>query len=358
MKRFLLFCRPGFEADCAAEVNERFAECGWSGSAQSLEPHGLVGYQGEYLEPSAEKRAPVPSLASLIFARHRIEAVKLVKDLPAKDRATPLAEAFLEATTERTYRALVLEHPDTNEGRALATFCKKFVPALGNAMKRLGFSYDPQAAQAPAFHVVFVNYEKAYVGIQREPKGLWKSGIPRLKFPEESPSRSVLKLEEALLGLLSDKERTQLLEGGGTAVDLGASPGGWTFHLVQKGFFVHAVDNGRMDEQLMASGMVDHHEVDAYKFKPKQAVALLVCDMVDKPQKVVTLMARWLREKQCRWMVFNLKLPMKKRYEEWETCLALFWRENQLDPSAFELRVKHLYHNREEITVLVKPRGR
>ena len=142
------------------------------------------------------------------------------------------------------------------------------------------------------------------------------------------------------------------------AVDLGASPGGWTHQLLQKGFFVTAVDHGKMDDKVMASGMVDHKEEDAYKYKPKQAIELLVCDMVDKPQKVAALMGRWFQQKHCRWAVFNLKLPMKKRFEEWEICRELFWKESQLNPEDYEMRAKHLYHNREEITLLVKPRRR
>jgi len=58
-------------------------------------------------------------------------------------------------------------------------------------------------------------------------------GIIRMKMPYEAPSRSVLKLGRSLRGILSDEEKTQWIRPGMHAVDLGAAPGGWTWHLVQ-----------------------------------------------------------------------------------------------------------------------------
>ena len=356
MPRFLLFCRAGFENDAAAEADDRFAAMGWDGSAKALEPYGLVGFQGEWVSSASRGWDRVPSLASLIFCRQMIEEVSLVSDLPDTDRAGPIADALLAMLGPNPYRALILEHPDTNEGRALAPFCKKFSPALVNAVRKRGLVYTPADMKAPALHIVLLSYEKAYVGLERGAKQKWKGGIPRLKFPEDAPSRSTLKLEEAFLTLLHEREQEKYLSEGGRAVDLGASPGGWTYHLVKKGFYVTAVDNGPMDKALLNEGMVDHLERDAYHYQPREPVDLLVCDMIDQPHKVTSLIARWFKNKQCRWAVFNLKLPMKKRYEAWEQCVEAFWKESELDPTKYEVRSKHLYHNREEVTLLVKPK--
>jgi len=46
-----------------------------------------------------------------------------------------------------------------------------------------------------------------------------------------------------------------------------------------------------------------------------------------------------------------LKLPMKKRYQEVMLCLenlAVMLAEKELE---FDIQAKHLYHDREEITV-------
>jgi 23S rRNA (cytidine2498-2'-O)-methyltransferase len=59
-------------------------------------------------------------------------------------------------------------------------------------------------------------------------------------------------------------------------------------------------------------------------------------------------MAEWFREGWCRQSVFNLKLPMKKRWDETQLCLERFRDEAQ---RPLLLRAKQLYHDREEFTV-------
>jgi 23S rRNA (cytidine2498-2'-O)-methyltransferase len=58
-------------------------------------------------------------------------------------------------------------------------------------------------------------------------------------------------------------------------------------------------------------------------------ISWMVCDMVEKPAKVAALMAQWLVNGWCRETIFNLKLPMKKRYEELSQNLAYI--QEQLD---------------------------
>ena len=63
------------------------------------------------------------------------------------------------------------------------------------------------------------------------------------------------------------------------------------------------------------------------------------------------LIGKWLINGWCRETIFNLKLPMKKRYQEVMFCLenlAVMLAEKELE---FDIQAKHLYHDREEITV-------
>ena len=71
-------------------------------------------------------------------------------------------------------------------------------------------------------------------------------------------------------------------------------------------------------------------------------------DMVEQPRRVAERMAEWFREGWCRNAIFNLKLPMKKRWDESRDCLQHF-----VDHAGRPLtvRAKQLYHDREEITV-------
>ena len=103
----------------------------------------------------------------------------------------------------------------------------------------------------------------------------------------------------------------------------------------------------------MDSGLVTYCPEDGFKFKPrKNNIYWLVCDMIEQPQKVAKLMAQWVASGRCKEAMFNLKLPMKKRYESVQESLAIIDDEIQSQQAGkYQLQVKHLYHNREEVTV-------
>ncbi len=143
--------------------------------------------------------------------------------------------------------------------------------------------------------------------------------------------------------------------GGLNAVDLGASPGGWTYQLVKRSMMVTAIDNGPMAESLMQTGQVKHLTVDGFKFEPqKKNVYWVVCDMIEQPQRVAQRMGDWLINGWCQEAIFNLKLPMKKRYETVTDILAQLEQRLVEADIKFRLQVKHLYHDREEVTVHVQ----
>jgi 23S rRNA (cytidine2498-2'-O)-methyltransferase len=105
----------------------------------------------------------------------------------------------------------------------------------------------------------------------------------------------------------------------------------------------------------MESGLVEHRRVDGFRYRPPQAVDWLVCDMVEQPRRIAALVAQWLADGACRYAMFNLKLPMKKRYDEVQLCFESM-REMLRGRGRLELRAKQLYHDREEITVFATVR--
>jgi 23S rRNA (cytidine2498-2'-O)-methyltransferase len=172
--------------------------------------------------------------------------------------------------------------------------------------------------------------------------------VAHLKMPPQAPSRSTLKLDEAILFFLSKDQQAELFGLGKTAVDLGASPGGWTYQLTRRELQVMAIDNGAMDKTLMASGQVEHIKADGFRFRPPFRVNWLVCDMIEKPSRIAELMAQWIADGAAERAIFNLKLPMKKRYQEVIICSDIIGEI--LAEQAFQLRIKQLYHDREEVT--------
>ena len=226
---------------------------------------------------------------------------------------------------------------------------------LRQALKKQGWLSAKASQKSGQFlHCFFVKPNCCYVGYSYvDNHSSHFMGIPRLKFPADAPSRSTLKLEEAILTFIPRKEENKRLNENMIGVDLGACPGGWTYQLVKRGLFVYAVDHGKMAASLHDTGRIEHCAEDGFKFQPpkRKKVDWLVCDMVEQPSRISLLIGKWLLNGWCRETIFNLKLPMKKRYQEVVLCLenlAVMLAEQNLN---FDIQAKHLYHDREEITV-------
>jgi 23S rRNA (cytidine2498-2'-O)-methyltransferase len=234
--------------------------------------------------------------------------------------------------------------PDTNDGKSLASLVRPLKPHLERALKKAGVAFD-DAGAPERLHVFFVGGLACYVGVSAIANSArWPMGIARLRMPSGAPSRSTLKLAEALQEFLPGRK----FEPGTHAVDLGASPGGWTWQLVQRGFMVTAVDNGPMDAKLLDSGQVKHRRDDGFHYRPAEPSPWMVCDMVESPSRVASLVGKWVAQGWCNECIFNLKLPMKKRWEELARCRAIL--DESLGGGGYYLRFKHLYHDREEVT--------
>ncbi|MEX0732815.1 MAG: 23S rRNA (cytidine(2498)-2'-O)-methyltransferase RlmM [Aquisalimonadaceae bacterium] len=349
----LFYCRAGSENDCAAEIMDLVSGYGVAGYCRTQPDTGHVVFQRSGGEPLARLVEKLHWL-DLIFARQWLVLLKIVSHLPPDDRVTPLLASL--AGYRRSYADLWLEYPDTNEGKGLSRFCKRFRGALAGALEATGISVTAAVADR-RLHAFFTDSTRALLAEAPVARTTpWHSGILRLKQPGEAPSRSTLKLDEALQVLLNADERQALLEPGNTAVDLGAAPGGWTWQLVRRSIRVTAVDNGPMQDALMDSGLVEHLRVDGFRYRPPRPVDLLVCDMVEKPGRITRLMRQWLERGDCRAAIFNLKLPMKQRYRAVRECLELL-PERTSTGQHLDVRCRQLYHDRDEVTVAVAPRA-
>lgn len=331
----LLYCRAGFEPECAQEIEWHAAQSGGHGHARTERDSGYVVFNGE---------APTPAWGELVFARQALRLGTELRALDPKDRLGPVLD-WLRANDVRVCDAWV-EAPDSTVGGELATLCRGLEAALVGALKKNKL-IDPGSAQR--LHLLLASGTHAFVALADVATAApWRGGIPRLKLPREAPSRSALKIEEAWLVLLDEAERTKWLRAGLTAVDLGAAPGGWTWQLARKSIRVTAIDNGPLAPHVMDTGVVTHVRADGFRWRPKKPVDWLVCDMVEKPARVAEMIAQWLVDGDARAALFNLKLPMKKRWAELQRCEALI--AETLAGSPYRLALKQLYHDREEVT--------
>ncbi|RFA26415.1 23S rRNA (cytidine(2498)-2'-O)-methyltransferase RlmM [Alkalilimnicola ehrlichii] len=348
----LLQCRGGFENDCAAEITDISARFGATGYCRTRPGSGYVEFVPIAGGDLAEMLAELP-FSNLIFARQWGACLRTLADLPVNDRISPIL-AELKGIGE--LHEVFIEHPDTNEGKELAGFCRKFFHPLRQALEREGIRIGANR-HAPRLQLFFPRSTEVFVCLADPGNSSpWPLGIPRLRMPRQAPSRSTLKLDEALLSFLTAKEREARLKPGQTAVDLGAAPGGWTWQLTRRGLKVTAVDNGPMALEAMGSGLVDHLRTDGFKYRPPHPVEWLVCDMVENPLRVTALIAGWLCRGDCREAIFNLKLPMKKRYAMVQECLSLIQQHCADAEVDYTLACKQLYHDREEVTVYIRRR--
>lgn len=347
MKNVLVYCRQGFEKDCAAELSEVASNKGFYGYAKVVTNAGYIVYSFNQAD-AGELLIQQLTFNRLIFAR-QIIAVNDVIELEQGERVESLLEA---ARSLPLAEEIWIETADTNEAKSLSGLIKKLDKPLKEGWKKSGVLRNK--AVGVRHHVFMLSGEAAYLGVSYSIcRSEFPMGIRRLRFPAAGPSRSTLKLEEAFLQFVPEQRlETDLIEGM-TAVDLGAAPGGWTYQFVKKGIHVIAIDNGPMQKELMSTGLVEHEKADGFKYEPPYTVDWLVCDMVERPIKVAELMAKWLASGWTRRAIFNLKLPMKKRYQEVSLCLQAIDDFLKKAGVRYSYQVKHLYHDREEITVCI-----
>ena len=349
--RLLLQCRAGFERECAQEITESAGAMGVEGFVKAKPDSGFAVFHAHQDDMGADLGRHL-EFRRLVFARQMVRVGELLAGLPESDRVTPIVAA-VRALGKR-FSALWIEMPDTNDGKSLATLTRPLLPHLEKALAKAGIAIGDERAPE-RLHVFFVGGRACYVGVADPANSArWPLGIARLRMPAAAPSRSALKLAEALLEFFDDAERARRFAPGMTAVDLGASPGGWTWQLVQRQMLVIAVDNGAIDARLMDSGQVKHRRDDGFHFRPSDPVDWMVCDMVESPSRIARLAARWIAEGWCAGTIFNLKLPMKKRWEELLRCRELI--DTDLGGGGYYLRMKQLSHDREEVTAYLARR--
>ena len=118
LTEWLLYCRPGFERDCVQESQAKQIE--------AVPDSGYVVLQGK----------PRLSYSQLTFARQLISLHHEVRELPERDRMTPLLAALPDEPQQ--FGALWLETPDTNDGKTLSSFTRRFQPLLEAKLRENG----------------------------------------------------------------------------------------------------------------------------------------------------------------------------------------------------------------------------
>jgi 23S rRNA (cytidine2498-2'-O)-methyltransferase len=159
-----------------------------------------------------------------------------------------------------------------------------------------------------------------------------------IKFAEDRsapPSRAYLKLWE-LFTLLDQRPRA-----GDICIDLGSSPGGWTWVLHKLGARVLSVDKAPLDAHIAALSGVEFRRASAFALDPRSlgAVDWLFSDVVCYPKRLLVLVNKWLASGLVRRFVCTLKFQGETDFEVMREFAAI--------PGS---RLLHLHHNKHELT--------
>jgi 23S rRNA (cytidine2498-2'-O)-methyltransferase len=342
----LFHCRSGFEADCAAELERSALDAGADGRAEYHAGAAYVVWQ-EAQGSSHRRERWTPAFTELVFARQMLTQGRRIELRDAAARIETIVAAA--RPMGQRFSDVWLEAPDADRPRQLLAGLRGFEAALREAL--IGAHVVREQRGGTRLHVCLLDRDEAVLGVSRpDNSSPWPMGIPRLRYPAKAPSRSGLKLLEALATFIPEGELLGRMRAGRVAIDLGAAPGGWSQVLASRGVRVIAVDNGPIAQAVLDTQLVEHRREDAFRYRPERPVDWMVCDVVAAPSRIAALAAQWMARGWCRETIFNLKLPNRDRWAEVLRCQGVVERALAQVEGRHLLRIKHLYHDREEVT--------
>lgn len=299
---------------------------------------------------------PVPgdavkqSLADLCFPHLTLLAPREFRGETVNALAQQLAEYFLESLRgeriEAAWPCVFLSAAEVpGLGRRVSGVEKAFLELIKKKLARIAKLAAPDLPRGTGhtrgFIVYFADFGRMFAA-----RELWRGGQRRMADDPLAPSRSYLKVEEAFVVLGQEPAV------GETVCDLGAAPGGWSYSAAKRGAHVVAIDNGPLKGGALDHPRIEHRREDAFKFEPAAGKRFdwMFCDLVEEPHHVMQhLIGPWLARGWCRRFVVILKFGRTDP-------LALL-REVRAKGSPFamhatNLRIRHLYHDREEFTLV------
>lgn len=152
---------------------------------------------------------------------------------------------------------------------------------------------------------------------------------------QDPPSRAYLKLWE-LFTVHGFKPNPNEI-----CLDLGSSPGGWTWVLQKLGCQVISVDKAPLVPKVASLPRIRFLERSAFSLTPSEIgpIDWFFSDVVCYPQRLLRLVQTWLDSGLCKNFVCTIKL-------QGQTDMQIVQQFLQIPDS----RLLHLYNNKHELT--------
>jgi len=327
----LFTCQPGFEELLSGELNH----CAFQTTAIG---RGWIAAEG-------------PATDHLCFAHLCLHSATVIEAASINTLAQQLVDLFMErirgiALPEGWPAVFRFADGVTGLGQRMKGVEKEFRARLRKRMARLertaGSELPRGGGEAMGLFVFLVSFDRLYASTHA-----WSGGQCRMADDPAAPSRSYLKTEEAFAAMGREPVA------GESVIDLGAAPGGWSYSAAKRGATVLAIDNGPMKGGAKDHPLIEHRRDDAFKFMPApgETYEWLLCDLVEEPHHVIRLIEQWLKNGHCRHFVVNLKFGRANALKLLDEVLDPHGR---IQPYCTELRVRHLFHDRDEFTLMGK----
>ncbi|MEU4607944.1 SAM-dependent methyltransferase [Kribbella sp. NPDC023972] len=296
----------------------------------------VSGDLGRVTGPSVEDLARACDAGRIIFVRHLTTEIASFTELPP---GYELADLVLGELPDYP-KALAVQAWTDGAGTG-GSYYHRLEEALtdrGVAVTRSGQEVVVSC---------FAGRRAVLLGLNRLEFSLsdWPGGRMRLARSEDRVSRSEFKLEEAIATFGLE------LPPGGKALDLGASPGGWTRILRQHGQEVWSVDPGSLDPRLRGDRRIHHAATTAGRFFAENRVRfdVVVNDMrMDQVMSARMMLDAAAHLRRGGLAIVTLKGGGKNPLDGARRGMDVLRQEYGV------LHARQLHHNRNEITVIAE----
>lgn len=151
---------------------------------------------------------------------------------------------------------------------------------------------------------------------------------------EIPPSRAYLKLWEFFTGHCPPPAKDTKI------IDMGSSPGGWSWVLSQLNLDVISVDKAPLDQKIARIPNITFLQESAFGLDPKKisGAEWLFSDIICYPERLLSLIKKWQQESSVHNFVCTIKFQGEADFAMIDEFLKI--------PNS---KMVHLYHNKHEV---------